>query len=47
MLLTRGTPGDRERAAELLERATTVARELGMQSLIERSEPLLAEIAHA
>ena len=47
MLLMRGTPGDRERAAELLERATTVARELGMRSLIERSEPLLAEVAHA
>jgi tetratricopeptide (TPR) repeat protein len=47
MLLMRGTPGDRERATELLEQATIVARELGMRSIIERSEPLLAEIAHA
>ena len=47
MLWARRGPGDRERAAKHLEEATAVARELGMQRVFERSEALLAEIAHA
>ena len=36
MLLARGRPGDREKALELLDRASDTAQELGMKSLIEK-----------
>ncbi len=45
MLLARGEPGDRERAAELLRRALATARSLGLTRLAERTEPLLADAA--
>ena len=36
MLLTRGAPGDVEKATELQDEAIAIARELGMQPLLER-----------
>jgi tetratricopeptide (TPR) repeat protein len=38
MLLARGRPGDRDRALALLDEALAIARELGMQSLVEKVE---------
>jgi tetratricopeptide (TPR) repeat protein len=40
MLLARGEPGDREKGAELLGRAATVAESLGMKVLLERARTL-------
>ena len=36
MLLSRGQPGDHAKALALLEEALAIAREVGMQSLVER-----------
>jgi predicted ATPase len=43
MLLARGAPGDREHARGRLARAASSARALGMRSLLDRTERLLAE----
>ena len=39
MLLARHLPGDRDKAAALLDAALTTARELGMRALEERIPP--------
>jgi hypothetical protein len=42
MLLTRGQPGDTERASELLGPALAAARELGLANVERRAVELLA-----
>lgn len=46
MLLTRGRPGDRKRALELLDQALATARELEMKKLEEKIQGLRASTPH-
>jgi tetratricopeptide (TPR) repeat protein len=43
MLLARGQPGDQTKALGLLDKALAIAREVGMQSLVERIETRRAD----
>jgi DNA-binding CsgD family transcriptional regulator len=45
MLRARSGPGDRDRALELLDEAGALARELGMQVVVERAATLREELA--
>jgi tetratricopeptide (TPR) repeat protein len=47
MLLTRGDPGDRDKAQDLLQEALDTAQELGMKVLAERAEGLLGQTGSA
>lgn len=44
MLIDRAEPGDRERARELLSRASDTAQELGMKALLDGVQALRAEL---
>jgi len=44
MLLDRGTPGDRDKARELLTEAIAMYRRIGMPKHVEMAEALLGEL---